>query len=752
MRPKQEAQLLKNVFKAAIILAFLLNAHAARAGEPGFATFPPQKQAMKIVIGKDGTDFGDYAGFGSKLLAYLGDFGVNMTRVGVNWRDIEKVRGAYDWSLSDNLINFWYDRGVDFEFTIIGSPTWARITRPDDEERAGEFEIPFVYLDLPKVEYLKDLSNWAEALARRYKGKVRYYEWWNEPDGLAGTVLLRDKGGRIIGYKPGGDPVHYALTLKAVHDGLKRGNPDTVLAAGSLSVYNTGFMEAIYATIGKDAFEAISFHPYSDVGIDTAWTEALRTLSVRYGDLDCGLWINEYTWNHEARKANFTTYGIGPGAEKPPMDGVSLAAQYPYVTQVLLHTLNDWGGWVPPASDPDAGMGLTTSEPKPKPKYESFRQAQLWRRNSLSRELALRGPHVVFPETDFELCFDASAAPSIGKVEWSFPDGWTVGPGKDDRSFIFRAPAGSASPRPHPLTAQREDGTAFTRYIEVVEPVQLTRAVLKAGARGSSPAKVEMVALNLTTKPIPASPKLELPAGWTCADTAAGMLRPGESRWKLDVKAPQDAKPGVYPCKAYVVRDGRASGGYEFQLAVEAPAHLATSPLHIDGDLSDWRNAEWIPIPGEAPLARFAAAWDSKLLYLACAASGTAGTGTLRIGIDAAHDAAPGSVYSFNDHELVARLRDGESFLYRNHTCQEWYGGLLTAVPFKALQSGSETTYEMAIPWEEIEPAQPKEDASIGMALAVEGRHEDKWVTSTWGNGILEPKRPINFGWVRLIR
>jgi len=744
---------LRTGFKAAVIVfGLFLYAHTVRAAEDRVVTFPPQKQAMKVVFGGDGTDVGDYAGYGSKLLAHLGDFGINMTRVGVSWKDVEKTRGKHDWSLSDNLINFLYDRGVDFEFTIIGSPAWARITHPDDEERARELEIPYVYLDLPREQYLKDLSNWAEALARRYKGKVCYYEWWNEPDGIAGTVLLRDKNGRIIWHKPGGDPVHYALTLKAVHDGLKRGNPGAVLAAGSLSVFNTGFMEAIYATVGKDAFEAVSFHPYSDKGIDTAWTEALRTLSVRYGDLDCGLWINEYTWNPESRKTNSTTYGIGPGAEKLPMDGVSLATQYPYVTQALLHTLNDWGGWAPPASDPDAGMGLVTSQAKPKPKYDGFKQAQLWRRDSLSRELALRGPHVVFSETDFELCFDASVIPSIGKAEWSVPEGWTVRPGEDDRSFIFRAPAGSASPRPHPLTAQREDGTAFTRYIEVVEPVQLTRAILKAGARGSSPAQVEMVALNLTSKPISASPKLELPAGWTCADASARTLQPGASRWRLDVRAPQDAKPGVYPCKAYVVRDGRASGGYEFQLAVEAPAHLDASPLRIDGDLSDWSSAEWILISGETPPARFATAWDSKFFYLACAASKMTGPGNLRIGIDAAHDAAPGSVYSFNDHELVAKLRRGESFLYRIRTCQEWYGGLLTAVPFKALQSGSETTYEMAIPWEEIKPAQPREGTSIGLALAVEGWHEEKWLTSTWGNGILEPKRPVDFGWVRLVR
>ena len=70
-------------------------------------------------------------------------------------------------------------------------------------------------------------------------------------------------------------------------------------------------MEAIYATVGKDAFEAITYHPYSNRGIDVAWTESLRTICVRNGDLDCELWANEYTWNPGPREKRQTTYGIG---------------------------------------------------------------------------------------------------------------------------------------------------------------------------------------------------------------------------------------------------------------------------------------------------------------------------------------------------------------------------------------------------------------------------------------------------------
>jgi hypothetical protein len=760
-----------------LAIGFLMAAVAASGGvaaaaRPEQATFPPQRLGLKVVLG-DGVDMGDFAGRGSTLFSYLRDCGISLTRVGVSWDQMEKTRGSYDWSEADELVNFWWERGIEFHLTMIGAPTWARRTDPSDAERGPRSGVPYISLDLPRDQYLAQLSNWAEAVARRYRGKVRYFEWWNEPDGIPGPVILRNAQGEIIGGRTGGDPVRYARTLKAVHDGLKRGNPEAMLAAGSLSIgipnsspgafpTDGGFMEAIYATVGKDAFEAITYHPYSSQGLDTAWTEALRALCVRNGDLDCQLWANEWSWNSKSRAKVTATYGVGPAAEERPRDGITLGAQYPYLTQSYLHTLNDWSGAGYVEGNPDSGFGLLDIALRPKPKYEAFKESARWRRDALSRELTVVGPHVVFAGQTLELGFEKATAAQLGKVTWSVPEGWTVAPAGGDGSYVFRCPADAASAKPYPLTAQREDGLGFTHYVEVVEPVQLTRAVVAEAAHGDSPAQVEVVVRNLTSKPITAAPAFDLPPGWRWRDRAGRSLPPeSESTWLVAVSAEASVGPGVYPCQAFVSHGGRTTGGYYLMLKKAASARFARAPIRADGDLGEWAGADWVPIPGDTA-ARFATAWDSRGLYLACVVEDAVHVQTkapqdmwqqdcLQVAIDAACDAVPGSLYSDNDYEVeTGLLDDGRSAVYRLHAPADSYGGELDTVGAKVVRAEGATTYEVAIPWAEIKPAKPKQGSAIGLTVVVGNKDEGDTTWGSWGSGVVSVKRPINFGRVRL--
>jgi hypothetical protein len=748
-------------------------ASASWAGEPG-VVFPPQKQGLKVLVG-DGWDMGDFASQGSKLYSFMGDCGIYLTRVGASWGQVEERKGEYNWWETDSQVAFWHPRGVEFHFTMIGSPKWARFTHPTDNEAAQNSGLPYIELDLPKLEYLKDLSAWAESLAARYKGKVRYFEWWNEPDGIPGPVPLRNKEGQIIGGRVGGDPVRYALTLKAVHDGLKRGNPEAKLAAGSLSVSTPdsnlpgiptdgGFIEAVYATVGKDAFEAITYHPYSDEGLDTKWTESLRAICVRYGDLDCELWANEYSWNYKTRDKLTTIYGIGPGAETLPQDGITLAAQYPYITQIYLHTLNDWSGAGQTENDPNSGFGILDMKLNPKPKYQQYKESLNWRRDSLSREQCIIGPHVVFAGSVFVLEFEEHVAPHLLNVKWYVPPGWSVTRIKNNRTYAFRCPANAASPKPYPLTATREDGRSFTHYVEVVEPVQLTWAITRRGADNVSPAKVEMLVRNLTSQPMTVAPAFDLPQGWTFTDKSVRTLKPKEvTKWLVDVKADVSVKPGTYLTKAYVSIGGRKACVYYFMLKKSAPAKLAKSPIKIDGELSDWLNEIWQEVPGSIQ-AKFSTSWDNNNFYLACVVNDDHHVQTqspkhfpnedcLQFAFDTACDAVPGSVYTWNDYEYQTALTsEGKWAIYRSHAPPDSYGGELDSIDVKITRKSDQTIYEIAIPWSEMKPAKPKVGAELGMSLVVNDKDTGDRVRASWGHGFIGAKRPIYFGRVRLVQ
>lgn len=91
--------------------------------------------------------------------------GLTKLRWGVPWYRIEPKRGHYDWSFTDEVINYMVDElhiEPIVDLVHYGTPTWM--------------EDSFVDPDYPER-----VSEYARAFAERYKDKVRYYTPLNEP-------------------------------------------------------------------------------------------------------------------------------------------------------------------------------------------------------------------------------------------------------------------------------------------------------------------------------------------------------------------------------------------------------------------------------------------------------------------------------------------------------------------------------------------------------------------------------------------
>jgi hypothetical protein len=209
------------------------------------------------------------------------------------WIDIEKEPGVFDWSYVDHQVMEARKRGLGiFAYTGL-TPDWALPPEapstsgigyrfPPDERFAGEFEAFFTML------------------AYRYRGKVRYYQFWNEPNGCS---WIND------GCANGHMAHTYVPWLKRWYRAMKKGDPDCVLAIGGLD-YHDGvthgyrYLEDIYRAGGGDAFDAVAIHPYGKPLHWQAIHDTYRVL-VRHGDGHKKLWVNEYGWNttDEPRKA-----------------------------------------------------------------------------------------------------------------------------------------------------------------------------------------------------------------------------------------------------------------------------------------------------------------------------------------------------------------------------------------------------------------------------------------------------------------
>ena len=93
---------------------------------------------------------------------------------GVQWADLEKVKGTYDWSKLDAMIDAAGKRSI---MLVLGHPpAWAAKGGPDGRQAAwmpaGSNRPPIT------------MAAWrrhVEAVVTRYKGRVSLYQIWNEP-------------------------------------------------------------------------------------------------------------------------------------------------------------------------------------------------------------------------------------------------------------------------------------------------------------------------------------------------------------------------------------------------------------------------------------------------------------------------------------------------------------------------------------------------------------------------------------------
>ena len=103
---------------------------------------------------------------------YILPLGIKTIRLQGGWAKTEKVKGVYDFAWLDTLVDDARGRGLNILLeTDYGNPIY---------EGGGGFDLAGGF---PTSEVaLAAWDRWVEAMATRYKGKVRDWAMWNEPD------------------------------------------------------------------------------------------------------------------------------------------------------------------------------------------------------------------------------------------------------------------------------------------------------------------------------------------------------------------------------------------------------------------------------------------------------------------------------------------------------------------------------------------------------------------------------------------
>jgi len=165
---------------------------------------------------------------------------------GTSWTSLEPLKGVWNWQPLDTWVAAAEQHGVqDILLTLGQTPPWAS-SNPDDVNYVG------AGAPAPPINN-QDWSDYITAVAQRYKGHIRYYEIWNEPN----------------------DPTYYTgtvaelATLTALAYGiLKQVDPgNTVL---SPAAYEPGYLDQLLDAGIASNVDMIAFHFYETPPESTA--------------------------------------------------------------------------------------------------------------------------------------------------------------------------------------------------------------------------------------------------------------------------------------------------------------------------------------------------------------------------------------------------------------------------------------------------------------------------------------------------
>jgi len=157
----------------------------------------------------------------------------------VAWPSLEPSQGQWYWGALDNDVALAQQHNVDVLLPLGLSPTWAS-ARPTE----GSAYQPG---NAAEPANINDWTNYVRTVATRYKGKVHYYEIWNEPNL---TVFYTGT-------------VDTMVTLaQAAYTTLKQVDPTIQVVCPSTTENDTTWIDSFWSKGGTAYTDIVGYHFY----------------------------------------------------------------------------------------------------------------------------------------------------------------------------------------------------------------------------------------------------------------------------------------------------------------------------------------------------------------------------------------------------------------------------------------------------------------------------------------------------------
>ncbi len=202
---------------------------------------------------------------------------------GLFWHQLEPAQDAWDFTLFDQAVALAEENGVELLYVLGQTPAWAA-ARPD---AASAYDRPGTSSEPAN---LADWRDYVRTVAARYRGRIRYYEIWNEPD--------------LPEFYSGDVETMVALTQEA-HAILREVDPAAqIVAPSTVPNYGTDWLDT-YLALGAGAYvDVIGAHLYLDSASPPeempALIDAVRRILITHGQADKPLWNTESNFGYVA--------------------------------------------------------------------------------------------------------------------------------------------------------------------------------------------------------------------------------------------------------------------------------------------------------------------------------------------------------------------------------------------------------------------------------------------------------------------
>lgn len=178
--------------------------------------------------------------------------GVKWTRIQSGWARTEKEKGVYDFAWLDEIVDNLLQRGLTpWMVLCYGNPVYSPY--------AAKY---FGAVGCPPITTREEMDAWiryVEATVAHFRGRIPYYEIWNEPDGGYSWKHPHAEGEP----EPGPNATEYGNFAIETADAIHRTDPDAkAIGLVVCSFKKLSYINEALATGLADHIDAASFHAY----------------------------------------------------------------------------------------------------------------------------------------------------------------------------------------------------------------------------------------------------------------------------------------------------------------------------------------------------------------------------------------------------------------------------------------------------------------------------------------------------------